>query len=78
MNQNTFIGNIVAVNGHWVFGGIDRESGHCIVVKVPNHRTDTLAACIEEHILPGSHIVSDGCVRQHRSNTARDLRTFCG
>lgn len=46
--------------GHWVFGGIERESGRCFLVEVPNRRADTLAACIEQHILPGSHIVSDG------------------
>lgn len=46
--------------GHWVFGGIERESGRCFLVEVPNRRADTLQACIESHILPGSHIISDG------------------
>lgn len=46
--------------GHWVFGGIERESGRCFLVEVPDRRAVTLHACIEQHILPGSHIISDG------------------
>lgn len=45
--------------GHWVFGGIEREGGRCFLIEVLNRRADTLEVCIEEHILPGSHIVSD-------------------
>lgn len=47
-------------DGHWVFGRIERESGKCFLVEVPDRRAATLQALIEEHILPGSHIVSDG------------------
>jgi hypothetical protein len=46
--------------GHWVFGGIERETKRCFLVEVPNRRADTLNACIVEHILPGTHIISDG------------------
>ena len=46
--------------GHWVFGGIERQTGNCFLVEVPDRRAETLNALIEQHILPGSHIVSDG------------------
>ncbi|XP_044746955.1 uncharacterized protein LOC123308396 [Coccinella septempunctata] len=48
------------VDGHWVFGGIERESRKCFLVEVPDRTEATLAAIIERHILPGSIIVSDG------------------
>lgn len=46
--------------GHWVFGGIERQSGRCFLVEVPDRRAVTLGNCISQYILPGSHIVSDG------------------
>lgn len=46
--------------GHWVFGGIERHSGRCFLVQVADRRAVTLQAAIEQHILPGSHIISDG------------------
>lgn len=46
--------------GNWIFGGIERESGRCFLVEVPDQRADTLHACILQHILPGTHIISDG------------------
>jgi transposase-like protein len=46
--------------GHWVFGGIERDGGKCFLVVVPDRRAATLQQCIEEHILPGTHIMSDG------------------
>jgi len=46
--------------GHWVFGGIERESGKCFLVEVADRTANTLEAKIREHILPGTHIISDG------------------
>ena len=46
--------------GHWVFGGIERISGKCFLVEVPDRKRETLEAMIRQYILPGSHIVSDG------------------
>jgi len=37
-----------------------RKSGKCFPVEVPHRREQTLLQLIERHILPGSHIVSDG------------------
>ena len=46
--------------GHWVFGGIERISGKCFLVEVPDRTAATLTGEIMGHILPGTHIVSDG------------------
>lgn len=46
--------------GHWVFSGIERVSRKCFLVEVPDRSAATLEALICEHILPGTHIISDG------------------
>lgn len=46
--------------GHWVFGAIERHSGRCCLIEVPNRRGDTLLPIIQQWILPGSRIISDG------------------
>ncbi|GFN74420.1 hypothetical protein PoB_000092600 [Plakobranchus ocellatus] len=46
--------------GHWVFGGVERDTGKCFMVTVPNRTRATLEPVIERFILPNSHIVSDG------------------
>lgn len=46
--------------GHWVFGGVERRSGKCFLVEVPDRRAHTLEALIVRYILPGTHIISDG------------------
>ena len=46
--------------GHWVFGRIERESRNCFLVEVPDRRAATLIPIIQQHILPGTHIISDG------------------
>nr|XP_047137995.1 uncharacterized protein LOC124814389 [Hydra vulgaris] len=46
--------------GHWVFGGIEKESRKCFLVEVPDQTAVTLQNCILQFILSGSHIVSDG------------------
>ncbi|TRY64102.1 hypothetical protein TCAL_15271, partial [Tigriopus californicus] len=38
----------------------EREAGDSFLVEVPNRRRRTLEALIENHILRGSHIMSDG------------------
>lgn len=47
-------------DGHWVFGGVERESGKCFLVEVPDRSAATLEAKIVQHILPGTVIMSDG------------------
>jgi IS1 family transposase len=46
--------------GHWVFGGVERLTGHCFLLEVPDRRAATLENLVEQFILPGTHIISDG------------------
>ena len=46
--------------GHWVFGGIERGTKRCFSVEVARRDAQTLYPLIEEWILPGTHIISDG------------------
>lgn len=47
-------------NERWIFGGIERHSGRCFLIEVEDRSRATLERHIMNHILPGSHIVSDG------------------
>lgn len=47
-------------DGHRVFGGIERRSGKCFLVELNNHTVETPEGIILKHILPGTHIVSNG------------------
>lgn len=46
--------------GHWVFGGVERLTGRCFLVEVPDRRAVTLENLVEQYLLPGTHILSDG------------------
>ena len=46
--------------GHWVFGGIERGSNRCFLVEVEQRDANTLLPLIEDWILPGTKIMSDG------------------
>lgn len=46
--------------GHWVFGAVERNSGKCCLIEVPNRQRATLEPIILQWILPGSLIMSDG------------------
>ena len=46
--------------GHWVFEGIERDTGKCFLVEVPDRTRATLEPIVLQFILPGSHIISDG------------------
>jgi len=43
--------------GHWVFGGVERVSGKCFLVEVPDRRAPTLENLLVQHVLPGTHII---------------------
>ena len=47
------------VDGVWVFGGVERESGKCFLVTVVNRTAATLMTDIQKWILPGTTIYSD-------------------
>jgi len=57
--------------GHWVFGGIERGTGKCFLVEVPDRTAATLQHHIRLHILPGSHIISDGWAAYANIDTIR-------
>ena len=45
---------------HWVFGAVERNTGRCCLIEVPDRRRETLLPIIRQWILPGSRIISDG------------------
>lgn len=47
------------VEGQWVFGGIERDSGECFMVPVERRDKETLLPIIKNWILPGTTIMSD-------------------
>lgn len=48
-----------AVEGHWVFGGIERGTTKAFMVVVPDRTRDTLLPIIQQYIRSGTTIVSD-------------------
>ena len=47
------------VEGQWVFGGIDRQTGKVFLVPVEKRDQETLIPLIKSWILPHSTIISD-------------------
>lgn len=61
------------VEGQWVFGGFERETGRCFMVPVERRDVDTLIPLIEEWVLPGTTIITDfwktyDCMNKERYN----------
>lgn len=48
-----------AVEGQWVFGGVERGTNKCFLVLVEKRDKTTLLNIIKEWILPGTTIISD-------------------
>ena len=47
------------VDGHWVFGGMERGSGDSFMVEVAHQGAPTLLPIITNHVKPGSIMYSD-------------------
>jgi transposase-like protein len=47
------------VEGQWIFGGVERESGKCFMVPVEDRKATTLIPIIRKWIAVGSTIISD-------------------
>ncbi|CAI6354922.1 unnamed protein product [Macrosiphum euphorbiae] len=47
------------VEGQWVFGGVERETGKSFLIPVERRDKETLLVIIKDWILPGTLIMSD-------------------
>lgn len=47
------------IDGKWIFGGFERESGRMFIVPVPERSKECLLNVIKEWIMPGTTIISD-------------------
>lgn len=47
------------VEGQWVFGGYERETGYSFMVPVVKRDVSTLIPIIEEWVLPGTTVITD-------------------
>lgn len=47
------------IDGYWIFGAFERDTGRAFVVQVPDRTASTLINIIKEWILPGTTIISD-------------------
>ena len=47
------------MDGHWVFGGMERGSGDSLLVEVAHRDAATLLPIIANHVQPGSIVYSD-------------------
>ncbi|GBM71591.1 hypothetical protein AVEN_116267-1, partial [Araneus ventricosus] len=45
--------------GRWVFGGVERGTNNSFFAVVENRTSEVLLSVIEEHILPGTAVMSD-------------------
>lgn len=46
--------------GNWVLGMVERGTRNCIMVPVVNRSAQTLLPIIQQHILPGTRVITDG------------------
>ena len=60
------------VEGQWVFGGVERDSGRCFIVAIPDRTSETLLGLIETWIEPGTLIISD-CWKAYDRLNERDF-----
>lgn len=47
------------IDGYWIFGGYERETGKVFIVQVPDRTANTLLEIIRQWISPGTTIISD-------------------
>ena len=57
------------VEGQWVFGGYERETGSCFLIPVEDRSSSTLLDIIKEWIKPGTTIISDCWKVTNKSST---------
>ena len=47
------------VDGHWVYGGVERMTGECFLVEVQQRDAATLLPIVQNFVRPGSIVYSD-------------------
>ena len=66
------------VDGHWVFGGMERTAGECYSVEVKHRDAATLLPIIQQHVRPGSIAYSDEWSSYQNLNAATGVvRKHC-
>ena len=63
------------VEGHWVFGGVERITGECFMVEVERRNAATLIPIIQQYIRPGSIIFSDEWAAYNQITAATGMAT---
>ena len=61
------------VDGHWVYGGIERTTGDCFLVEVEHKDAATLLPIIQQFVRPGSIVYSDKWSSYRSLNTVTGL-----
>ena len=61
------------VDGHWVFGGVERMTGECFLVEVAQRDAATLLPLIARFIRPGSIVYSDEWAAYNRINATTGM-----
>ena len=56
------------VDRHWVFGGTERLTGESFLMEVQQRDMQTLLPIIQQYIIPGSSVYSDGAYSQLQSH----------
>lgn len=54
------IGRILAVEGVWIFGGIERDTGRVFIVRTATRDAASLIPLLKGFVHPGTKIISDG------------------
>jgi transposase-like protein len=63
------------VDGAWVFGGVERDSGRCFFEVVGDRSADTLIPIIQKYIKPGTTIISD-CWKAYSSLSSLNYKHY--
>ncbi|KYN22649.1 hypothetical protein ALC57_04950 [Trachymyrmex cornetzi] len=61
------------IDGKWIFGGYERDTGKIFLVPVANRTEETLLQVIEEWILPGTTIMSD-CWKSYKNLNSKNFQ----
>ena len=59
--------------GHWVLGMVERDMNLCMMIAVPDRSAATLLPIIGRHVLPETHILTDGWWAYHQLPGPHDI-----